>query len=240
MHLCPILCDPLDCSTPVLPVYHQLLEFTQTHVHWVGDAIQPSHPLSSPSPPAFNLSQHQGLFQWVSSSHQVAKVLEYPNTPVDGSKWLIGPLCCITLFCSPSVPWEVSFPCLCPGNRLHPSSSLSRARGGGGAEKTADPRERPAAHAPDTGQMYRWNCRQWKHKEKYCSFYYPQASQELFASLPWHGRWDFITLPLPAMCSTNNANLISPDSRSGFVHVSGIKLFSPAKPTKYLKAINNR
>ena len=60
------LCDPMDCSTPGLPVHHQLLEFTQTHVRWVGDAIQPSHPLSSPSPPAFNLSQHQGLFQWIS------------------------------------------------------------------------------------------------------------------------------------------------------------------------------
>jgi len=60
-----------------LPVHHQLLEPTQTHVHWVGDAIQPSHPLSSPSPPALNLFQHQGLFKWVSSSHQVAKVLEF-------------------------------------------------------------------------------------------------------------------------------------------------------------------
>ena len=59
------------------PVHHQLLESTQTHVHWVGDTIQPSHPLSSPSPPALNLSQHQGLFKWVSSSHQVAKVLEF-------------------------------------------------------------------------------------------------------------------------------------------------------------------
>ena len=57
------LCDPMDCSTPSLPVHHQLLELAQTHVHLVGDAIQPSHPLSSPSPPAFNLSQHQGLFQ---------------------------------------------------------------------------------------------------------------------------------------------------------------------------------
>ena len=66
----------MDCSTPGLPVDHQLLELTQTHVHWIGDAIQPSHPLSSPSPPALNLSQHQGLFQWVSSLHQVAKVLE--------------------------------------------------------------------------------------------------------------------------------------------------------------------
>ena len=67
----------MDCSTPGFPVHHQLPEFTQTHVHRVGDAIQPSHPLSSPSPPAFNLSQHKGLSQWVSSSHQVTKVLEF-------------------------------------------------------------------------------------------------------------------------------------------------------------------
>ena len=75
-HSCPTFCDPIDCSMPGLPVHHQLPEFTQTHVHWVSDAIQPSHPLSSPSPPAFNLSQHQGLFKWVCYSHQVAKVLE--------------------------------------------------------------------------------------------------------------------------------------------------------------------
>ena len=74
---CPILCDPMNRSTPGLPVHHQLPKFTQTHVHWVGDAIQPSHSLSSPSLPALNLPQHQGLFQWVSSSHQVAKVLEF-------------------------------------------------------------------------------------------------------------------------------------------------------------------
>ena len=74
--LCPTFCDPMDCSTPGLPVHHQLPEFTQTHVHLVGDAIQPSYPLSSPSPPTFNLFQHQGLFKWVSSSHHVAKVLE--------------------------------------------------------------------------------------------------------------------------------------------------------------------
>ena len=73
--VCLTLFDPMNCSTPGLPIHHQLLEFTQTHVHWVGDAIQPSHPLSSPSPPALSLSQHQGLFKWVSSSHQVAKVL---------------------------------------------------------------------------------------------------------------------------------------------------------------------
>ena len=73
---CPSLCDPMGCSMPDLPVHHQLQEFTPAHVHWVGDGIQPSHPLSSPSPPAFNLSQYQGLFQWVSSLHQVAKVLK--------------------------------------------------------------------------------------------------------------------------------------------------------------------
>ena len=70
------LCNPMNCSTPGLPVHHQLPEFTQTRVHWVGDAIQPSPPLLSPSPPALNLSQHQGLFKWVRSLHQVAKVLE--------------------------------------------------------------------------------------------------------------------------------------------------------------------
>ena len=74
--LCPTLCYPMDCSVPGLPVHHQLLEFTQTHAHWISDGILPSHPLSSPSPPTFNLRQHQGLFQWVISSHQVAKVLE--------------------------------------------------------------------------------------------------------------------------------------------------------------------
>ena len=69
--------DPKDCGIPDLSVHHQLPEFTQTHIHWVGVAIQPSHPLSSPSPPALNLSQNQGLFKWVSSSHQVAEVLEF-------------------------------------------------------------------------------------------------------------------------------------------------------------------
>ena len=73
---CPILCDPMNRSTPGLPVHHQLLEFTQTHVHQVCDAIQPSHLLSYPSPPALNPSQHQSLFQWVNSSHEVAKELE--------------------------------------------------------------------------------------------------------------------------------------------------------------------
>ena len=74
---CPTLCDPMNRSTPGLPVQLQLSEFTQTHVHRVSDAIQPSHPLSSPSPLAPNPSKHQGLFQWINSSHEVAKVLEF-------------------------------------------------------------------------------------------------------------------------------------------------------------------
>ena len=74
---CPTLCDPMNGSTPGLPVHHQLPEFTQTHVHRVSDAIQPSHPLLSPFPPAPNPSQHQSLFQCVNSLHEVAKVLEF-------------------------------------------------------------------------------------------------------------------------------------------------------------------
>ena len=75
--LCLTLCDPRDCNTPGLPVHHQLPEIAQTHAHRVSDAIQPSHPLLFPSPPSFNLSHHQGLFQWVSSSHQVAKYCSF-------------------------------------------------------------------------------------------------------------------------------------------------------------------
>ena len=76
---CPTLCNPMDCSTPGFPVLHYLPELAQTHVHWVCDAIQTSHPLSPPSPSALNLSQHQGLFQRGDSSHQVAKVLEFQH-----------------------------------------------------------------------------------------------------------------------------------------------------------------
>ena len=83
---CLTLCNPMDCSTPGFPVHHQLPELAQTHVHWVSDAIQPSHPLSSPSPPALNLSQHQGLFKWVSSSHQVVRVLE-PQLQQQSFQW---------------------------------------------------------------------------------------------------------------------------------------------------------
>ena len=74
---CPTLCNPMDCSTPGLPFHCQLPELALTHIHWVGDAIQPSHPLLSPSPLAFNLSQHQGLFKWAISSHQVGKIFEF-------------------------------------------------------------------------------------------------------------------------------------------------------------------
>ena len=83
---CPTLSDPMDCSTPDLPVLHYLPEFTQTHVHWVNDAIQPIHFLTPPLPPTLNLSQHQGLFKWVSSLHQVAKVLEF-QLPINVQDW---------------------------------------------------------------------------------------------------------------------------------------------------------
>ena len=87
---CVQLCKPMDCSKLGFPVHRQLLEPAQTHVHRVSDAIQPSHPLTSPSPHAFNLSQHQGLFQWVSSSHQVVKVLELQLQ--DQSHEYLGPI----------------------------------------------------------------------------------------------------------------------------------------------------
>ena len=90
--LCPTLHNPMNRSTPGLPVHHQLPEFTQTHIHWVSDAIQPFHPLSFPSPPALNLSQHQGVFQWVSSLHQVAKVLDFSFSISPSNEYSIHPL----------------------------------------------------------------------------------------------------------------------------------------------------
>ena len=98
---CLTLCNPMNCSTPGLPVHHQLLEFTETHVHRVSDAIQPSHPLASPSPPAHNPFRHHGLFQWVNSSHEVAKVLEFQlyhhsfqrNPRADLQNGLVGSPC---------------------------------------------------------------------------------------------------------------------------------------------------
>ena len=91
---CSTLCDTLDCSMPGLPVHRQLPEFTQTHIHWVSDAIQPSHPLSSPSPPAFNLSQHQALFKWVrwpkywSFSFSISPPNEYSGLIFFRTNWL--------------------------------------------------------------------------------------------------------------------------------------------------------
>ena len=84
------LCDPMNCSMPGLLVHHQLPEFIQTHAHRINDAIQPSHPLPSPSPPALNPSQHQGLFQWVNSSHEVAKVLDINISPSNEHPGLIS------------------------------------------------------------------------------------------------------------------------------------------------------
>ena len=79
----------MDCIAPVFPVPHQFPETTQTHVHWVSDVIQPSHPLSTPSPPTFKFSQHQGLFKWINSSHQVAKILEF-QLQHQSFQWLVG------------------------------------------------------------------------------------------------------------------------------------------------------
>ena len=87
---CLTFCDTMDHSTSSFPVLHYLLELIQTHVHWVGDAIQPSHPLSSPFPPDFNLSQNHGIFKWVTSSHQVAKILVSASTsilPMNTQDW---------------------------------------------------------------------------------------------------------------------------------------------------------
>ena len=81
------LCDPMDCNTPGLPVHHQLPEFTWTHVYWVSDSIQPSHPLSSLSPPTFNLSQHQGLLLWVSSCQTIGVLASTSVLPVNSQNW---------------------------------------------------------------------------------------------------------------------------------------------------------
>ena len=118
---CPTLCNSTDCSTPDLPVPHHLPEFAQVHVHWVSDAIQPSHPLLPSSPFAFSLSQHLGLFQWINFSHQVAKVFELPASalvlPVSIQGWF--PLGLTDLIevnwtsgFSPTLPFSSSFPSL--------------------------------------------------------------------------------------------------------------------------------
>ena len=84
---CPTLCHPMDCRTPGLPVHHRLSKFTHTHVHWVGHAIQPSHPLSSPSPPALNLSQHQGLFKWASGGQSIGVSASTSVLPMNTQDW---------------------------------------------------------------------------------------------------------------------------------------------------------
>ena len=105
---CLTLCNPMDCSIPGSPVLHRLLELAQTHVHWWGDAIQSSHPLPSPSPPAFNLSQNQGLFKSISSSHQVAKVLELQH---QSFQWIfmVDFLLYTRFFSSPLIPEDFLF-----------------------------------------------------------------------------------------------------------------------------------
>ena len=125
---CPTLCDPMNWSMPSLPVHHQLLEFTQTHVHRVGDAIQPSHPLSSPSPPAPNPSQHQGLFQWVNFSHEVAKVLGF-QLQHQSFQWT--PFCSLLEKCKSKLQWDFT-----PHWSEWPSSkNLQEINAGEGVEK---------------------------------------------------------------------------------------------------------
>ena len=109
------ICNPMNCSMPGLLVHHQLLEFTQTHVHWVSDAIQPSHPGSAPSPPAPSLSQHQALFKWVSSSHQVAKLSEFQLQHLG---FIIWPAQCSA---ADTIDWIYIDPMDCspPGSSVH-------------------------------------------------------------------------------------------------------------------------
>ena len=122
---CPTLCDPMDCSMPGLPVHHQLPEFTQTHLRWVGDAIHPSHPLSSAFPPAFNLSQHQGLFKWVSSSLQGAKLLEF-QLQHQSFQWIFRTgFLYDGLVGSPYSPWDSQESSLTPQYKSINSSMIS-------------------------------------------------------------------------------------------------------------------
>ena len=106
---CPTLCDPMNRSTPGLPVHRQLLEFTETHVHWVSDAIQPSHPLSSPSPPAPNPSQHQSLFQWVNSSALMSPNICCMSDGMNETANPLLPFCTVLSVCcvnSRTLPWQ--------------------------------------------------------------------------------------------------------------------------------------
>ena len=134
--MCPTLCDLMDCTMPGFPVLHYLLEFAQTHVYWVGDTIEPSHLLLPPSSPAFNPSQHKGLFQWVGSLHQVAKVLgsSSPSVPPKNQFSSVTqscPVLCIPMDCSmPGFPVHHQLPELCsnscpPSRWCYPTISSS-------------------------------------------------------------------------------------------------------------------
>ena len=112
---CPTLCDPMNCSTPGFPVHYQLPQLTETHVHWVSDAIQLFHPLSSPSS-AISLSQHQGPLQWVSSSHQMAKVWSFSISPSSEYSGLI----------SFRIDWLVGFPCSPTDSRVFSNTTVQK------------------------------------------------------------------------------------------------------------------
>ena len=112
---CLTLCDPMDFDMPGFPVLHHLLQFAQTHVHWVGDAIQPSHLLLLPSPPALSLSQHQGLFQWVSSLHEVAKILAHQH---QSFQWMFR----VDFFWD----WQVWFPCSPRDSQESPGTTVQK------------------------------------------------------------------------------------------------------------------
>ena len=116
--LCLTLCDPMDHSTPGLPIHHQLPEFTQTQVQWVGDATQPSHSLLSPSPPAFNLSQHQGLFQWVSSLHQFSSVQSLSRVRLFVTWWIEACQASLSITISWSQLKLMSIQSVIPSNHL--------------------------------------------------------------------------------------------------------------------------
>ena len=128
---CPALCDLMDCSTPGFPVLHYLLELAQTRVHWVGDLLQPSHPLSPPFPPALNISQHQGLFKWVVFSHQVPKYWSFSFSISPSSEyselmsfrmdWFDLPAVQGTLKSVPLVPQFKSIKCLALSLRYGPT-----------------------------------------------------------------------------------------------------------------------
>ena len=127
-HSCPTLCDPVDCSMPGLPVHHQLLELAQTHVHYVADATQPFYPLSSPSPPAFSLSQHQGLFQWVSLEIYIYNLRACSHGGQQIAAWTSGLVC----LCQPEGARDISQNEQCWPQRTSKKKHLRKAFQAGG------------------------------------------------------------------------------------------------------------